>query len=109
MLKAAAILFAILAACAARADEAVKIGLVKTLAVGPVFVAQERGYFAAEGLDAELVYIDAAEPIAGAADSGGVVFGVTGLSAGFYSLAAQGVLKMIAAGNREMPGFKNAG
>jgi NitT/TauT family transport system substrate-binding protein len=89
--------------------EPIKIGLVKTLAVGPIFVAQERGYFAAQGLDAELVYIDAAEPIAVAAASGAIDFGVTGLSAGFYSLAAQGVLTIVAAGNREMPGFKNAG
>ena len=109
MLKAAAVLFAVLASCAARADEAVKIGVVKTLAVGPIFVAQERGYFAAEGLAAEIVYIDAAQPIAVAAASGDIDFGVTGLSAAFYSLAGQGVLRLIAAGNREMPGFKNAG
>jgi len=106
---AAALLFVLLAACAARADEAVKIGVVKTLAVGPIFVAQERGYFAAEGLAAEIVYIDAAQPIALAAASGDIDFGITGLSAAFYSLAGQGVLRIIAAGNREMPGFKNAG
>jgi NitT/TauT family transport system substrate-binding protein len=94
---------------AVAAAEPVKIGVVKTLAVGPMFVAQERGYFTAEGLDAELVYFAAAEPIAVAAASGAIDFGVTGLSAGFYSLAADDALKIIAAGNREMPGFKNAG
>ena len=93
----------------AQADEAIKIGVVKTLAVGPIFVAQERGYFAREGLAAEIVFVDSAEPIAVAAASGAIDFGVTGLSAGFYSLAGQGVLRIIAAGNREMPGFKNAG
>jgi len=93
----------------AQADEAIKIGVVKTLAVGPIFVAQERGYFAREGLAAEIVLVDSAEPIAVAAASGAIDFGVTGLSAGFYSLAGQGVLRIIAAGNREMPGFKNAG
>jgi NitT/TauT family transport system substrate-binding protein len=30
------------------------------------------------------------------------------MAAAFYSLAGQGVLRIIAAGNREMPGFKNA-
>jgi NitT/TauT family transport system substrate-binding protein len=93
----------------AQADEAIKIGVVKTLAVGPIFVAQERGYFAREGLAAEIVFVDSAEPIAVAAASGAIDFGVTGLSAGFYSPAGQGVLRIIAAGNREMPGFKNAG
>jgi NitT/TauT family transport system substrate-binding protein len=107
--SAAAVLLASFAACGAHAAEAIKIGVVKTLAVGPVFVAQERGYFGAEGLAAEIVYIDAAQLIAVAAASGDIDFGVTGLSAAFYSLAGQGVLRMIAAGNREMPGFKNAG
>jgi NitT/TauT family transport system substrate-binding protein len=107
-------LIAILAAAlsfagATAAAEAVKIGVVKTLAVGPVFVAQERGYFTDEGLAAEIVYIDAAQPIAVAAAAGAIDFGVTGLSAGFYSLAGSGALRLIAAGNREMPGFKNAG
>jgi NitT/TauT family transport system substrate-binding protein len=95
--------------CAARAAEPITVGVVKTLAVGPIFVAQERGYFAAEGLAATIVYFDAAEPIAVAAASRAVDFGVTGLSAGFYNLAAKGALRIIAAGNREMPGFKNAG
>ena len=105
----AALLLATLAAFGARAAEPIKIGVVKTLAVGPVFVAQERGYFAEEGLAAEIVYIDAAQPIAVAAASGDIDFGITGLSAAFYSLAGQGVLRIVAAGNREMPGFKNAG
>jgi NitT/TauT family transport system substrate-binding protein len=98
-----------LASFGAHAAEPIKVGVVKTLAVGPVFVAQERGYFGEEGLAAEIVYIDAAQPIAVAAAAGDIDFGITGLSAAFYSLAGQGVLRMIAAGNREMPGFKNAG
>ncbi|HUK58725.1 MAG TPA: ABC transporter substrate-binding protein [Stellaceae bacterium] len=103
--------FALIAAASksAPAAEPIKIGIVKTLAVGPIFVAKEKGFFAAEGLDAELVYIDAAQPIAVAAASGAIDFGITGLSAAFYALAGEGVLRMIAAGNREMPGFKNAG
>jgi len=91
------------------AAEAIKIGVVQTLAVGPIFVADNRGYFHDEGLDASIVYFDAAQPIAVAVASGDIDFGVTGMSAAFYSLAGQGVLKIIAAGNREMPGFKNAG
>jgi NitT/TauT family transport system substrate-binding protein len=99
----------LLVSLAAHAAEPAKIGVVKTLAVGPIFVALDKGFFAAEGLDATLVYFDAAQPIAVAAASGDIDFGITGLSAAFYSLAGDGVLRMIAAGNREMPGFKNAG
>ena len=86
----------------------IKIGVVQTLAVGPIFVADERGYFRDEGLDANITFFDAAQPIAVAAASGDVDFGCTGMAAAFYSLAGQGVLRIIAAGNREMPGFKNA-
>jgi NitT/TauT family transport system substrate-binding protein len=86
----------------------IKIGVVQTLAVGPIFVADERGYFRDEGLDANIVFFDAAQPISVAAASGDVDFGCTGMAAAFYSLAGQGVLKIIAGGNREMPGFKNA-
>jgi len=89
--------------------EAIKVGVVRTLAVGPIFVADQRGYFKDEGLDATIVYFDAAQPIAIAAASGDIDFGCTGMAAAFYSLAGQGVLKIIAGGNREMPGFKNAG
>jgi NitT/TauT family transport system substrate-binding protein len=88
--------------------ETIKIGVVQTLAVGPIFVADDRGYFRDEGLDAKIIYFDAAQPIAIAAASGDIDFGCTGMAAAFYSLAGQGVVKIIAAGNREMPGFKNA-
>src|SRR5579862_9066965 len=102
--------FLLLALCSGLARaESIKIGLVQTLAVGPVFVADERGYFTSEGLNASLVYFDAAQPIAIAVASGDVDFGMTGMSAAFYNLAGQGALRIIAAGNREMPGFKNAG
>jgi NitT/TauT family transport system substrate-binding protein len=95
----------------ARAAEPVpiKVGVVQTLAVGPIFVADERGYFRDEGLDAQIMFFDAAQPIAIAAASGDIDFGCTGMAAAFYSLAGQGVLRIIAGGNREMPGFKNAG
>jgi NitT/TauT family transport system substrate-binding protein len=87
----------------------IKIGIVQTLAVGPFFVADERGYFRDEGLDAKIMFFDAAQPIAIAAASGDIDFGCGGMAAAFYSLAGQGVLRIVAAGNREMPGFKNAG
>ncbi len=36
----------------------IKIGLIKIANAGPIYVANERGYFAAEGLDPELVYFE---------------------------------------------------
>jgi NitT/TauT family transport system substrate-binding protein len=90
----------------AAAAEPIKIGSVKVAAFAPLFVAQEKGYFAAEGIPAEIVFFDAAQPVAVATASGAVDFGVTAMTAGFYNLAGQGALKLIAAGNREHPGFE---
>ncbi|HUB95546.1 MAG TPA: ABC transporter substrate-binding protein [Stellaceae bacterium] len=98
----------LLMAGASRA-EAIKIGAVKTGASGVVFIAQEKGYFAAEGVPAELVYFESAQPIAVAAASGAIDFGVTAPTGGLYNLAGQGALKIISGGVLEAPGFKGAG
>src|SRR5271168_1281647 len=88
----------------ASAAEAIKIGTLKLASYGAVYIAQEKGYFAAEGLAAELVFFESAEPIAVAIVSGAIDFGVSGTSGGLYSLAGQGALRIIAAGAHEAPG-----
>ncbi len=98
----AATLFAPLTARA----EAIKIGSVRVAAFAPVFIAQEKGYFAAEGVPAQLVFFEAAQPVAVATVAGGVDFGVAAMTGGFYNLAGQGALRLIAAGNREHAGFE---
>jgi NitT/TauT family transport system substrate-binding protein len=85
--------------------EQIKVGLSKTFTGAPVFIAQERGYFAAEGVPAELVYFDSAEPIAVAVVSGSIDFGVAPFTGGFYSLAGHGALRVIAGLAHEAPGF----
>jgi NitT/TauT family transport system substrate-binding protein len=96
---------AVVAAGSARA-EAIKIGSVRVAAFAPVFIAQEKGYFAAEGVPAQLVFFEAAQPVAVATVSGGIDFGVAAMTGGFYNLAGQGALRLIAAANREHPGFE---
>ncbi len=92
--------------CAASARaETIKLGLLKTTSAGPVYLAIEKGFFAAEGFEPQLVIFDAAQPVAVAVVSGDVDFGVTGITAGFYNLAGQGALKIIGAQGREAPGF----
>jgi NitT/TauT family transport system substrate-binding protein len=87
----------------------IKVGLVKTTAGGAIYIAQERGYFAAAGCPADLVYFDSAQPVAVATVAGDIDFGVTGLTAGFFSLAGQGALRIIAGENQEVPGFQYLG
>jgi NitT/TauT family transport system substrate-binding protein len=103
---ALAALAACLAAHAAAAD-AIRVAVQRIATQAPIFVALERGYFAAEGLDAQLIYFEAATPMAIAAAAGDVDFGVTGLSAGIYSLAGQGQIRIIGGYVREVPGFQS--
>ena len=104
-----AILSALLLAAlspAARAEQ-VKVGLSKLFGYPGVPIAVARGYFKAEGIDVEMVYFDSAQPIAIGVASGGVDFGVAGLSASFYNLASQGQLRLIASSGGEGAGFHN--
>jgi NitT/TauT family transport system substrate-binding protein len=101
-----ALLACMIAAVGAHA-EAVKIGVLRTTSAGPIYITIEKGYFAAEGIQPELVYFDAAQPVAVATVSGDIDIGATGLTAGFYNLANQGALRIIGAQGREAAGFHN--
>ena len=89
----------------ALAAEKLSIGVLRLASSGPVFIAVARGYFAAEGIDAALLFFDAAQPVAVATVAGDVEIGVTGLTAGFYNLAGKGALRIIGAQSREEPGY----
>jgi NitT/TauT family transport system substrate-binding protein len=93
----------------AHANEAIKIGSLKAANVGAAFIAKEKGYFAAEGLDVEFSYFESAQPVAVGVASGSLDFGCTSTSAGMYTLAGQGVLKIISGMYSEAPGFHNFG
>jgi NitT/TauT family transport system substrate-binding protein len=100
--------FALLALpLAARAADHIKIGALKSTNVGMVYLAIDKGYFAAEGLEPELVLFESAQPIAVAAAAGSIDFGATSTSAGLFSLAAQGTIKIISGMYSEAPGFHN--
>src|SRR5438067_1058628 len=91
----------------ARADEPLKarIGVLRLSSSAPVFIAQDKGYFREAGLDIELKFFDAAQPIAVATTSGDIDFGVTAFTAGLYNLAGKGVLKVIGGMSREKAGY----
>src|SRR5438067_2778546 len=91
----------------ARAEDALKarIGVLRLSSSAPVFIAQDKGYFREAGLDIELKFFDAAQPIAVATTSGDIDFGVTAFPAGLYNLAGKGVLKVIGGMSREKAGY----
>jgi NitT/TauT family transport system substrate-binding protein len=93
---------------AARAQELTKasIALLRLSSSGPVFIAQEKGWFKEAGVDLTLKEFTAAAQVPLAIVSGDADFGTTAFTAGFYNLAAKGGLKVIAAQSAERPGFQ---
>lgn len=100
---------AALAGTPAAALEPAKIAYVTSLASAPIFIAEAKGYFRDEGLAPELVRFDSAAPIAVAVAAGDIDFGSAGLNAAFFTLAHQGLLKIIGSGNSEYKGFQGLG
>ena len=100
---------AVVALCAVMAGaadaETIKIGSTKIASGGPIYIAIDKGYFAAEGIDAQLVFFAASLPVAVATVSGDIDFGSAGLTAALYQLGGQGVLKIVAANARDAQGF----
>ena len=90
----------------ARAADKISVGVLRFVSSGPLFLAVERGYFGEQGLDVTLQYFEAAQPIALAAVTGDVDFGVTAFTGGFFNLAGEGQLKIIAAQAKEAKGFE---
>ncbi|MCB1541654.1 MAG: ABC transporter substrate-binding protein [Rhodoblastus sp.] len=82
-----------------------RVGVLRLSSSGAVFLAQDLGFFKEAGLDVELVFFGAAQPIAVAAASGDIDVGVTAFTAGLYNLAGKGALSVIAGQSREVPGF----
>src|ERR1700761_2294068 len=104
---AAISLLAMMAMGTARAEDALKakVGVLRLSSSAPVFIAQDKGYFKDAGLDVELKFFDAAQPVAVATASGDVDFGATAFTAGLYNLAGKGVLKVIGGMSREKAGY----
>jgi len=84
----------------------IKIGVLKVSACGPVFFAKEKGYFAKEGLEAELIPSDSPILIPQGVMAGDFDFGMSAMSAGFFNSAGQGIMRIIAADGDESPGFR---
>lgn len=93
----------------AQAADKIKVAVVSSLASAPILVADAKGFFKDEGLDADFVHFDSAQPVAVAVAAGDIDFGSTGLTGAFFTLANNGVLKLIGAGTWERPGFQGLG
>jgi NitT/TauT family transport system substrate-binding protein len=89
--------------------EEIRIGTIKVAGAGALFLAEARGYFAAEGLTPKFVLFESAQPIAVANVSGDIDYGATPPGGGFFTLAGQGALKIIGGYIMDWPSFQANG
>ena len=94
-----------LAAPAIAANRKITVGALRFTSHAGSFVAFERGYFADAGLDVELRFFEAAQPMAVAIASGDVDYAVTAISGGLVSLADKGAIKVIGGALQEEKGI----
>ena len=87
----------------------IKIGVLRIASQAPFFMGVDKGYFAEAGVDAELVFFDAAVPATLAIASRDVDIAVIGFTPAFFNLAYFGGVVVIAGHSRELPGFPNTG
>ena len=76
-------------------NKKIRVGALRFTSHSASFIALERGYFADAGLDVELVFFQAAQPMAVAIASGDIDYAVTAVSGGLISLAQKGAIKVI--------------
>src|SRR5262245_33764643 len=95
-----------LAPTAAEAQTKVKVGVLKLTSSAPIFIGVEKGFFKEFGVEPELVYFQAAAPIATALAAGQLDVGATGLTAALYNIVLGGEqLWIVADKGREWPGY----
>lgn len=90
----------------AAAQDKVSVGALRFVSSGGLYLAVERGYFKEQGIDLDLKYFEAAQPIAVAIASGDIQFGVTAITGGTFNLAGKGAIKLVAAQGSEKKGYK---
>lgn len=83
----------------------ITVGALRFTSHSGSFVAFERGYFTDAGLDVELKFFQAAQPMAIAIASGSIDYAVTAVSGGLISLAQKGAIKVIGGALSEEPGI----
>ncbi len=97
-------------ASAPAAPAKVRVGTVGSLVDAPIFIAQERGYFAEAGLEVEEVRADGATQLMAPLAAGQIEILGASMSAGFYNAFARDIdVRIVADKGRIPPGRGNAG
>jgi len=94
-----------LAAPAIAQGRKIVLGALSFTSHAGTFVAAERGYFTEAGIDVEIRFFEAAQPMAVAMASGDVDYAVAAISGGLVSLADKGAVKVIGGALSEEQGI----
>ena len=87
------------------ANTKIKVGALRFTSHSPTFIALQRGYFKEAGLDVELSFFQAAQPMAVAIASGDIDYAVTAITGGLINLADKGAIKVIGGALSEEQGI----
>ena len=85
--------------------DAVAVGGIQLPTNAPLFIAMDKGYFAAQGIKVGLTWFTAASSVFSAVVSRDIDIGMTGTTAATYNLAAKGGFKIIGGTTRDAPRF----
>src|SRR5436190_5252727 len=89
-----------------RSPDRPKVGVLKLTSSAVLFIGVEKGFFKEFGIEPELVFFQAAAPIATALAAGQIDVGATGLTAALYNIVLGGEkLWIVADKGREWPGY----
>ena len=91
-----AAVFALMTVAASAADK-VTIGIVNAVSDGTLFIAQDKGYFQAEGVEADFVEFDTGAKMVAPMGAGQLDVGGGAASAGLYNAVERGInIKLVA-------------
>lgn len=89
--------------------EKVSVGLLKLTSSAPIFIGIEKGFFKEEGLDLDIEWFEAAQPIAVSTASNKVDIGATGITASLFNMVGSGqLLTIVADKGREHAGYSSS-
>ena len=100
--------FAVLlsAACAPAAAQTITVGATSSTSDAPIYIADRKGYFRAEGLDVKVVNFRSAADMVAPLGAGQLEAGAGSASAGLYNAVARGIaIKIVADKASSSPGY----
>jgi len=97
---------AVLAGADTAAAQAITVGATSSTSDAPIYIAEKKGYFAAEGLDVKVSNFRSAADMVAPLGAGQIEAGAGSASAGLYNAVARGIrIRIVADKASSPPGY----